>query len=151
MNRAQLFRPATFTVLTLLFVLALMANSFAMGGGGDKDPPPDNTRKLKLNPLDESSNTYGWVRITADNLMLGANRVKPDTFYTVYFVNGAEKQAVGEHATVRSTGSGEFKFQSRLTEPLGAKWAKVVMYTHTDNLEPVTESNLQPLMEASLR
>ena len=121
------------------------------GGGSDKQAPPDNTKRLKLVPVEENTNTYGWIRITPDTLSLGANRVKPDSYYTVYFVNGTEKQPASKESTVQASGSGEVKFSTRLTEPLGARWAKVALYQHTDGKSAVTDSNLKPFMEASLR
>jgi len=102
-------------------------------------------------PLDDASTAYGWVRITADSVIMGANRLKPDTYYSVYFVNGGEKQALGEKPTKETSGVGEFKFEYRMTEPLGAKWSKIVMYAHTDNKEEIVDANLKPEMECSLR
>lgn len=152
MNRTQPLLTKATILLSLLLCCLLVAQAGAMGGkgGGDNEAPPDNTKKLKMNPLDDQSNAYGWVRITADALTLGANRLQPDSYYTVYFVNGSEKQAIGEEPTIQTSGVGEAKFQTRLTEPLGAKWSKIVMYAHTDN-QPQPGDNLKPVMEASLR
>ena len=138
-------------------ILTMFTHGFAMGGGAsDKEAPPDNTKRIKLTTVEEVSNTtvgvpYGWVRITPDQLALGANRVKPDTWFTVYFVNGAEKQAVGKEPTVRASGSGEVKFGMRLTEPLGARWPKIILMEHTDGKEVIDDKALKPYMEASLR
>ena len=144
-------RAAFIATTAICLLLTIYAQSFAMGGGGaDKDPPPDNTRRLKMTPLEENTHVYGWIRITPDTMSIGANRCKPDTYYTVYFVNGAEKQAVGPEPTVQASGSGEIKFSVRLTEPLGAKWTKVVLFQHTDD-KPAIAENLKPFMEGSLR
>lgn len=121
------------------------------GGGGQEDTAGETVRKLKLVPLDETNTkTYGWVRISADTLSLGANHLQPDAYYTVYFENGNERTPVGEEPTVRTSGVGEVKFNHRLTEPLGAKWAKLVLYQHTDGKEELT-AQMQPVMEAKLR
>ena len=137
--------------LGLLVSLCLILTSWALalGGGGADKPEAENIRKLKLSTLEEPSKAYGWVRITADQLALGANFLQPDTVYSVYFVNGSEKQELGVEPG-RSTEAGEYKFAMRLTEPLGAQWAKIVVYQHTDN-NPENKTGLKPVMEASLR
>lgn len=124
----------------------------ALGGSGSEpDTAGETVRKIKMLPLDEkNTKTYGWVRISADTLSLGANHLAPDNFYTVYFENANEKQAVGEEPTVRTSGVGEAKFTMRLTEPLGAKWGKIVLYQHTDGKEDQT-AQMTPVMEAKLR
>lgn len=142
------------TSLGLVALIGLGAGpGYAMGGfggGGDKDAPVDNTRRLKMMPLEDGTNAYGWVRITADALSLGANRIPKDTFYTVYLVNGSEKQTIGEEPTIQSTGAGEAKFTVRLVEPLGAKWNKIVLYQHTDGKKDIADS-MKPYMECSLK
>jgi hypothetical protein len=148
----SLIRRAAVAVAAAGMLLSMFTQGYAMGGGAsDKEAPPDNTKRLKLMPIEEGTNMYGWIRLTPDNLSLGANRVKPDTFYTVYFVNGNEKQAAGKDPTVRSSGSGEIKFNLRLTEPLGARWTKLVLYQHTDNKQAPTDATTKPFMEGSLR
>jgi hypothetical protein len=137
--------------LTLAVGMAFQAPISAMGGGGgDKDTPVDNTRRLKMVPVEEGTNAYGWVRISADSLSLGANRIAPDNYYTIYYVNGSDKQAVGEEPTIQSSGAGEAKFTIRLTEPLGAKWSKIVMYQHTDGKAAISDT-MKPCMECSLK
>lgn len=137
--------------LFLSLCLLLTGFAFALGGSGNDKPEADNIRKIKLNYLAEPPNpkAYGWVRITADQLAVGANHLDPDAVYSVYFVNGGEKQMLGEEPG-HSSEAGEFKFAMRLTEPLGAQWAKVVIYQHPDG-NPENKANLKPVMEASLR
>jgi hypothetical protein len=125
----------------------------ALGGFGGSEPEAagEAVRKLKLVPLDEkNTKTYGWVRISADTLSLGANRLDPDSFYTVYFENNGEKSPVGEEPTIKTSGEGEVKFNYRMTEPLGAKWGKLVLYQHADGNEDITAAT-KPVMEAKLR
>ena len=138
----------------IVFCFCSGGQATAMGGAGtsgEKDVGP-HVRKLKLSPIEEtpSPELYGWVRISQDQLSLGVNHIKPDSYYTVYFVNGDDKQKVGKVDSIRSSHAGEAKFQVRLTEPLGARWAKLVVFLHTDN-KPKGEDNLKPMMEASLR
>ena len=138
--------------LALSFGLGL-SQGWALGGSGtEQDSGGDTVRKLKMLPLDEkNTRTYGWVRISADTLSLGANHLPPDTVYTVYFVNEAEKQVANTEETVtRTSGRGEAKFTMRLTEPLGAKWEKIVLFHHVDGREAL-DGELQPVMEAKLR
>lgn len=138
--------------LGLLF-WGMTATGLALGGaGGDQDTGGGETvRKIKMVPLDETNQrTYGWVRISADTLSLGANHLQPDAFYTVYFENATDKQEVGENPTIRTSGAGEAKFTLRLTEPLGAKWGRIVMYQHEQNKEQ-RDGPMQPVMEAKLR
>ena len=144
-------------VLSALCFLSLglslvQAPALAMGGSGaEAETAGETVRKIKMIPLDEKNHrTYGWVRISADALTLGANHLDPDAFYTVYFENGTDKQTIGEEATLRTSGAGEAKFTYRLTEPLGAKWGKIVMYQHTSGQQEVT-GEMQPVMEAKLR
>lgn len=135
-----------------LSLLCTSAPVVALGGfGSQPDTAGETVRKLKLVPLDEkNTKTYGWVRISADTLSMGANRLDPDAFYTVYFENGTEKSPVGEEPTIRTSGDGEMKFNYRLTEPLGAKWSKLVVYEHKDGKEELT-AQMEPVMEAKLR
>ena len=110
--------------------------ALALGGFGGSQPDTagETVRKIKMMPLDEKNlKTYGWVRISADQLTLGANHVTPDQWYSVYFVNDSEKIGIGERPQIRSTGAGELKFSMRLTEPIGAKWAKIVIFQHDDH------------------
>lgn len=124
----------------------------ALGGSGtEQDTAGETVRKIKMLPLEEkNTHTYGWVRISADTLSLGANHLDPEAYYTVYFENGSDKQAIGEEPTLRTSGVGEAKFTYRLTEPLGAKWGKIVMYQHVDGREEPT-GEMKPVMEAKLR
>ena len=136
-------------------VLALAVNLSpvtALGGSGSEpDNAGETVRKIKMIPLEEkNTHTYGWVRISADTLSLGANHLAPENFYTVYFENGSDKQTVGEEPTLKTSGVGEAKFTLRLTEPLGAKWGKIVLYQHVDGKEDLT-GELKPVMEAKLR
>lgn len=142
---------ATLSAFGLTVLVGLAPVSGLGGAGTDQDTGGETVRKIKMLPLDEKDlRTYGWVRISADTLSLGANHLKPDSFYTVYFENATEKEGVGEKPTIRTSGSGEAKFQLRLTEPLGAKWGKIVMYHHQDGKEAI-DGTLAPVMEAKLR
>lgn len=136
----------------VLVLLALLgAPLWASGGlgGGDAEESGDDTIKVSLKPLEEESKIYGWVRVTGDQFNLGANRLPKDQWYSVYFVSGDEKQAVGENPVTRSSGSGEVKFGTRLEEPLGAEWDKVVLY-HQPQGEKNNEG-MVPVLEGSLR
>lgn len=116
--------------LTLLLLLAsISVNALGgLGGGGGDAPPEDDTIKVNLKPLDEASDSYGWVRIFPDKFAVGANRLNPDTYYAVYLVSGERKEQVTEKAVRRSYGDGEFKFDTKLKEPFGGEWDKVVLY-----------------------
>lgn len=141
----------SWVLVGLLMVGASGMPALAMGGGSAQDNAGETVRKLKLAPLDEKNlKSYGWVRITADQLSMGANRLDPDTWYTIYFVNEGEKQIINDEATVHSNAQGEAKFNYHLTEPLGAKWSKLVIYEHTDGQEAVS-ADMRPVMEAKLR
>ena len=124
----------------------------ALGGAGQEpDTAGETVRKIKMLPLDEKdTHTYGWVRISADALTMGANHLSPENFYTVYFENGSDKQTLGEEPTLRTSAVGEAKYTLRLTEPLGAKWSKIVLYQHTDGKEDLS-GEMKPVMEAKLR
>lgn len=123
MKRASLF-------LTILFLLAsISVNALGgLGGGGGDSPPEDDTIKVNLKPLDETSTSYGWVRIIPDKFSVGANRLAPDTYYAVYLVSGENKQPMTDNPVRRSYGDGEFKFDTKLKEPFGGEWDKVVIY-----------------------
>ncbi|MCA9792252.1 MAG: hypothetical protein KC910_10675 [Candidatus Eremiobacteraeota bacterium] len=136
-------------VFTMMLVTLSSVGVLALGGGGGAEDAGDNTLKVSMKPLDESSKTYGWVRITEDQFNLGANRLEKDQFYSVYFVTGDEKEPVGEKPVTRSSGVGEVKFGARLTEPVDGKWDKIVLY-HQPNGEESTEG-MSPVLEGSLR
>lgn len=136
---------------TLSLVVCLSPVRALGGSGSEPDNAGETIRKIKMLPLEEkNTRTYGWVRISADTLSLGANHLAPENFYTVYFENGSDRQAVGEAPTIRTSGVGEAKFTMRLTEPLGAKWGKIVLYQHVDGKEDLS-AEMKPVMEAKLR
>ena len=147
--RPMIAKLRTLGLLVSLCLLLTSSWALALGGSGADKPEAESIRKLKLSNVEENEKAYGWVRISADQLALGANFLQPDAVYSVYFVNGGEKQMLGEEPG-HSSEVGEFKFAMRLTEPLGAQWAKVVIYQHPDG-NPENKANLKPVMEASLR
>lgn len=119
----------------LLLMLVASVSVLALGGGGSKSPPEDDTVRVTMKPINESEeNVYGWVRITPDKFSVGANRLKPDSYYAVYLESGSNRQAMTDRPVRRSFGDGEFKFETRLKEPFGGEWDKVVLY-HRPNGE----------------
>lgn len=120
-------RTAYFLALVTLMA-GIAVHALGGGGAGGSAPPEDDTIKVTLKPLDEASNTYGWVRIAPDKFSAGANRLNPDTYYAVYLVSGENKQAMTDNPVRRSFGDGEFKFETKLQEPFGGEWDKVVIY-----------------------
>ncbi len=140
------------TIFAWLSALLLVTSLgvLALGGGGaGQDSGADDTIKVSLKPLEEASKIYGWVRITEDLFSLGANRLEKDAYYAVYFVAGDEKEPVGENPLTQASGVGEVKFGVRLTEPIGGKWEKIVLY-HQPNGEENSEG-LEPVLQGSLR
>ena len=110
-------------------MLSATASLFAMGGGGGGGAPPeDDTIKVTLKPLDEEAKIYGWARIAPDRFSVGANRLEPDTYYAVYLVGADKQQAMTDNPVRRSRGDGEFKFDTKLQEPFGGEWDKIVIY-----------------------
>ncbi len=116
--------------LGMLLLAATIAVNAMGGGAGASAPPEDDTIKVNLKPLDENAKSYGWVRIIPDKFMAGANHLNPDTYYAVYLVAGETKQPMTERPTRRSFGDGEFKFDTKLKEPFGGEWDKVVIYEY---------------------
>jgi len=122
----------------LLLLLAATMSVAALGGGGGKSPPEDDTVKVTLKPLEQEADVYGWVRITPDKFAVGANRLQPDSYYAVYLVSGDNKEAMTERPARRTFGDGEFKFETRLKEPFGGEWDKVVLYHRPNGEEDAT-------------
>lgn len=119
------------TILQVLFMMLIASMSvLALGGGGGKAPPEDDTVRVTMKALEEDPEkpVYGWVRITPDKFAVGANRLQPDTYYAVYLENSDGRQAMTDKPARRSFGDGEFKFETRLKEPFGGEWDKVVLY-----------------------
>ncbi len=117
------------SLLLLALLLGTIAvNALGGGPGGGDGPPEDDTIKVNLKPLDESSDSYGWVRIAPDKFAVGANRLQPRTYYAVYLVSGETKEPMTDNPVRRTFGDGEFKFQTKLKEPFGGEWDKVVIY-----------------------
>lgn len=138
----------TALLITLVF-LAVSLSGYAMGGGGaGQAPPEDDTIKVDLKPLDEASNSYGWVRIVPDRFSVGANRLNPNTYYAVYLVSGETEQPMTENPARRSFGDGEFKFDTKLKEPFGGEWDKVVIYERPNGEKDDTGMN--PVLEGTL-
>jgi hypothetical protein len=131
-----------------LLLLAASVSVTALGGGGGKTPPEDDTVRVTMKPLENDADIYGWVRITPDKFAVGANRLEPDSYYAVYLVNGEKRQAITEKPVRRSFSDGEFKFETRLKEPFGGEWDKVVLY-HRPNGEE-EESGEVAVLEGTL-
>lgn len=125
------------TVIQILLMMLIASVSvMALGGGGSKSPPEDDMVRVTMKPVNESdSNIYGWVRITPDKFAVGANRLEPDTYYAVYLENGETRKAMTDKPARRSFGDGEFKFETRLKEPFGGEWDKVVIYRRPNGKE----------------
>ena len=121
-------KRAAVTLSLLLLLASISVNALGGGGGAGSSPPEDDTIKVNLKPLDETSKSYGWVRILPDKFSAGANRLNPDTYYAVYLVSGDNKQPMTDNPARRSFGDGEFKFDTKLKEPFGGEWDKVVIY-----------------------
>lgn len=128
---------ATFLLLTLL--LGGIAVNALGGGPGSDAPPEDDTLKVNLKPLDEDSKSYGWVRIAPDKFAAGANGLRPGTYYAVYLVSGETKEPMTDRPARRTFGDGEFKFQTKLKEPFGGEWDKVVIYERPNGEKDDTE------------
>lgn len=139
------------TLLALIVTGAAYASAGLGGGGGEQ--AGEEVKKVRLKPFEEASKVYGWVRISADQFNMGANRLEKDAIYSIYFVNAAERELIKEEdrdPAVRSDGIGEAKYAVRLTEPLGAQWDKVVLYYHPDGNAESAEG-MVPVLEGSLR
>ena len=128
------------TILQILFMMLIASVSvMALGGGGSKSPPEDDTVRVTMKPIaEEDTNIYGWVRITPDKFAVGANRLEPDSYYAVYLENSDGRQAMTDKPARRSFGDGEFKFEPRLKEPFGGEWDKVVLYHRPNGEEDAT-------------
>lgn len=113
---------------TLFFLLMGTLTVLALGGGGAKSPPEDDTVRITMKPLTEDPQIYGWVRITPNKFAVGANRLEPKKYYAVYLVSGDTREAMTDRPARRSFGDGEFKFETKLKEPFGGEWDKVVLY-----------------------
>lgn len=118
----------------LLLLIASIGGMALGGGGGAKSPPEDDTVRVTMKPLAQETDIYGWVRITPDKFAVGANRLEPKKYYAVYLVSGEKREAMSEKHVRRTHGDGEFKFETKLKEPFGGEWDKVVLY-HRPNGE----------------
>lgn len=118
----------TSLLLALLLLVASISVNALGGGGAGGSPPEDDVIKVNLKPLDETASSYGWARIVPDKFSAGANHLNPNTYYAVYLVSGETKQPMTDRPARRSFGDGEFKFDTKLKEPFGGEWDKVVIY-----------------------
>jgi hypothetical protein len=142
-------KRAALSLSLLLLLATISVNALGgLGGGSGDAPPEDDTIKVDLKPLDENSNSYGWVRIFPDKFAVGANRLNPDTYYAVYLVSGDRKEPVTDRPVRRSFGDGEFKFDTKLKEPFGGEWDKVVVYERPNGEND--ESGMIAVLEGSL-
>lgn len=136
-------------VTTLLVLFAGSFSVLALGGGGAKSAPEDDTVRISLKPVQDDPTVYGWVRITPNKFAVGANHLEPKNYYAVYLVSGDKREAMSENPVRRSFGDGEFKFETKLKEPFGGEWDKIVLY-HRPNGEkdpsgevPILEGNIE--------
>lgn len=120
--------------LTTFFLLASISVMGVGGGGGATSPPEDDTVRVTMKPIQTDGDVYGWIRITPDKFAVGANRLEPKKYYAVYLVSGDKSEPMSDKPARRSFGDGEFKFETRLKEPFGGEWDKVVIY-HRPNGE----------------
>ncbi len=139
-------RTAIYTAI--LMTLLASAAVWALGGGGAGSPPEDDTVRVTLKPVDESSSIYGWARITPDKFAVGANRLESDSYYAVYIVSATGREPMTDRPARRTFGDGEFKFETRLKEPFGGEWDKVVLY-HRPGGEH-EEQGMVPVLEGVL-
>jgi hypothetical protein len=125
------------TILQILLMMLIASVSVtALGGGGSKSPPEDDTVRVTMKPVNEDdSDIYGWCRISPDKFSVGANRLEPKTYYAVYLENSETRKAMTDKPARRSFGDGEFKFETRLKEPFGGEWDKVVIYRRPNGKE----------------
>jgi hypothetical protein len=120
----------------LLMMLIASVSVMALGGGGSKSPPEDDTVRVTMKAVNEDdTNIYGWIRITPDKFAVGANRLEPKTYYAVYLENSETRKAMTDKPSRRSYDDGEFKFETRLKEPFGGEWDKVVLYRRPNGKE----------------
>ncbi len=133
--------------ITLLLCLGTVS-VLAMGGGGAGTPPEDDMIRVTMKPADEESEIYGWVRITPDRFAVGANRLEPHNYYAVYVVSGDRREPMTERPARRTFGDGEFKFETRLKEPFGGEWDKVVLYHRPAGEHE--EQGMVPVLEGTL-
>ncbi len=126
------------TLSAVIFILLASVAALALGGGGGKGPPEDDTVRVTMKPLVDDESVYGWVRITPDKFAVGANHLEPKAYYAVYLVSGDKREAMTEKPARRSFGDGEFKFETRLKEPFGGEWDKVVLYLRPNGEKDAT-------------
>lgn len=118
----------------MFFVLGSVSVLALGGGGGAKSPPEDDTVRVTMKPVQDTPEVYGWVRITPNKFAVGANHLEPKNYYAVYLEKGDKREAMTDNPVRRSYGDGEFKFETKLKEPFGGEWDKVVLY-HRPNGE----------------
>lgn len=135
-------------LIIALLLMASVAVSALGGGGGAGSPPEDDTIKVNLKPLDETSQSYGWARILPDKFSVGANHLNPNTYYAVYLVSGETKEPMTDRPSRRSFGDGEFKFDTKLKEPFGGEWDKVVIYERPNGEKD--DSGMIAILEGSI-
>lgn len=129
-----------FFYVLILAILATTITVSALGSGiGGDGPPEDDTVKVNLKPPKDASNAYGWVRILPDKFSVGANHLKPDTYYAVYLFAGDKSQPMTDNPSRRTFGDGEFKFEVKLKEPFGGEWDKVVLYERPHGEKDATD------------
>lgn len=132
-----------------ILVVAASISVHAMGGGGaGGTPPEDDTVKVTLKPIDETANTYGWARIAPDKFSVGANRLEPNKYYAVYVVSADKQQGMTDNPVRRSYNDGEFKFDTKLQEPFGGEWDKVVIYERPNGEKD--DTGMIPVLEGPL-
>ncbi len=91
--------------------------------------PQGIKQKIISGALDEENRRGSRTRLLRFDA--GTYTTKPfehEYWEEVYLVSGETKEPMTDKPSRRSFGNGEFKFQTKLKEPFGGEWDKVVIY-----------------------
>lgn len=132
--------------LTIILLLLLTATTFAFAAS-------DKVHQLSMMAAKEHPKAGGTLTLSADAISITAEGLKPDSVYTVWFVNMKPKMSqagAGEMPYMFKTDSqGKGEYKSALANPPFGKWQMVMVMLHPDG-KPENMKNMVKALSATV-
>jgi len=114
-----------------LFTISLVLISFMGLAWASTDG-----EKISLDPMKKHKNASGTAVISSNSLNIEAKGLKPDSVYTVWFVNKKPKKKEAGAGTApymfKTNASGDGSYSAPLEESPFGKWQMIMIVLHPD-------------------
>ena len=131
-------------LLVFAAVIAVLGLSTVSWAGG---------QDLSFVPAKENPKATGTINLSADRLKIGAEGLKHDSVYTVWFVNMKPKKAQAGAGTApfmfKTDAQGKGSYDAALAESPIGKWAAIMVVLHPSG-DPKDMKNMVPAFSAMI-